>query len=451
MSGVIRDARTPARWTAVLRAGSRARRTGFEWLGLSLVLQAVLLLSLVALASLLLGFTAAFPAVVEANRQLLNRFRTAVGTVTGTPVEVPYLPVPEPDPADDRRRFTSPDTARARALLKDPATARDHLWMLLGLPVAALLSAVPMAIGVYGLVAGVIGGLRTTFLPQPAPAAGVPPLLNPAAALGGWSWAAVPAGLALFAGVLLLGPAALRAQAAFARALLRPTKAARLARRVHQIAASRTDATDAQAAELRRIERDLHDGAQGRMVAVGMALRTVEHLLDTDPAAARELVAEARLTSAAALSELRELVRGIHPPVLAERGLADALRAAALDAALPVTAHVDLPGRPPAPVEAAVYFAVRELLTNAAKHAAAGRAGLSVRHRDGSLHITVSDDGTGGADPDRGSGLRGVQRRLATFDGTCRVDSPPGGPTTIALEIPCALSSPRTSTSCGPA
>ncbi|MFF4404978.1 sensor histidine kinase [Streptomyces sp. NPDC001262] len=436
---MIRNAHPPARWIAVLRAGSRARRTGFEWLGLSLVLLAGLLLSLAALGSLFLGFTAAFPAVVEANRQLLNRVRTAVGAVTGTPVDVPYLPLPEPD------------MARSRALLRDPATARDHLWMLLGLPAALLLSALPMVIGVYGLVAGIIGGLRNTVRPGPAPAAGRAVLTNPAAALGSWAWLAVPAGLALFTGVLLLGPAALRAQAAFARVLLRPTKAARLARRVHHLAASRTDATDAQAAELRRIERDLHDGAQGRMVAVGMTLRTVEHLLDTDPAAARELVAEARRTSAAALAELRELVRGIHPPVLAERGLADALRAAALDAALPVTAHVDLPGRPPAPVEAAVYFAVRELLTNAAKHAAAGRAELSVRHRDGSLHITVSDDGTGGADPDRGSGLRGVERRLATFDGTCRVDSPPGGPTTIALEIPCALSSPRTSTSCGPA
>jgi signal transduction histidine kinase len=226
-----------------------------------------------------------------------------------------------------------------------------------------------------------------------------------------------------------------------------PTASTVLAHRVRQLTETRADAVDAQAAELRRIERDLHDGAQARLVAVGMSLATVERLLETDPAAARALVAQARETSATALTELRDLVRGIHPPVLAERGLAEAVRAIALDTPLPVDVTADLAGRLPAPVEAAAYFATVEALANAARHARATRVRVDLRHVDAVLRISVSDDGRGGADPDRGTGLRGVRRRLAPFDGVMHVHSPVGGPTVVTMEIPCALSSPRISTS----
>jgi signal transduction histidine kinase len=218
-----------------------------------------------------------------------------------------------------------------------------------------------------------------------------------------------------------------------------------LTRRVERLTASRAVAVDTASADLRRLERDLHDGAQARLVALGMSLRAAERLIPTSPDAAIALVAEARETSVKALTELRELVRGVLPPVLADRGLADAVRALALDSPLHVETDIDLPGRLSAPVETACYFAVAELLTNAAKHSSARDARISVSHSDRLLRIEVTDFGLGGADPAKGSGLAGVERRLATFDGIMAVSSPAGGPTIVIMEVPCAMSSPRTS------
>jgi signal transduction histidine kinase len=146
-----------------------------------------------------------------------------------------------------------------------------------------------------------------------------------------------------------------------------------------------------------------------------------------------------------ALTELRELVRGVLPPVLADRGLADAVRALALDSPLHVQTEIDLPGRLPSPVETACYFAVAELLTNAAKHSGARDARIVISHSGRLLRIEVTDFGLGGADPTLGSGLAGVERRLATFDGILAVSSPAGGPTIVVMEVPCALSSQKTS------
>jgi signal transduction histidine kinase len=219
-----------------------------------------------------------------------------------------------------------------------------------------------------------------------------------------------------------------------------------LTRQVQRLTESRAVAVDTAASDLRRLERDLHDGAQARLVAVGMSLRAAERLIPVNPDAALALVAEARDSSARALIELRELVRGVHPPVLADRGLGDAVRALALDCPLAVETDVDLPGRPPAPVETACYFAVAELLTNAAKHSGAHQARVDVRYADGRLRVDVTDFGLGGADQSAGSGLAGVEKRLAAFDGIMAISSPAGGPTIVALEVPCALSSPKTST-----
>jgi signal transduction histidine kinase len=209
--------------------------------------------------------------------------------------------------------------------------------------------------------------------------------------------------------------------------------------RVRRLTATRVDAVDTAAAELRRIERDLHDGAQARLVALGISLRATERLIRTDPDAAVAMVSGARESSARALAELRALVRGINPPVLAERGLGDAIRALALDCPVQATADINLPRRLPAPVEAAAYFAVAEAIANAAKHAAASRVHIRADHAGGALRIEVTDDGVGGADPSRGTGLRGVERRLGTFDGVLAVSSPPGGPTIVVIEVPCAL------------
>jgi signal transduction histidine kinase len=178
-----------------------------------------------------------------------------------------------------------------------------------------------------------------------------------------------------------------------------------------------------------------------------LSLATVEQLMERDPEAARALVAQARETSATALAELRDLVRGIHPPVLAERGLVDAVRAVALDCPLPTEVTAAFEGRLAAPVESAAYFAVCEALANAARHSHASVIAVAIGHDGERLRITVTDDGRGGADPSRGTGLAGIQRRLGTFDGTLVVQSPPGGPTTLTMEVPCAFSSPRTSTS----
>jgi signal transduction histidine kinase len=213
---------------------------------------------------------------------------------------------------------------------------------------------------------------------------------------------------------------------------------------VQRLTETREHAVDAAAAELRRIERDLHDGAQARLVALGMNLRAVERVLPTSPNAALALVAEARETSVRALNELRDLIRGICPPVLADRGLGHAVQALALDTPLPITLEIDLPGRLTPPVESACYFAIAEALANAVKHANARTAQIRIQHSAGLLRIEVSDDGIGGADPALGTGLLGVERRLGTFDGILAVNSPPGGPTMIVMEVPCALLSPKT-------
>ena len=211
-----------------------------------------------------------------------------------------------------------------------------------------------------------------------------------------------------------------------------------LLNRIRRLTITRVDAVDTATAELQRIERDLHDGAQARLVALGISLRAMERLIRTSPDAAVALATESRENSARALAELRALVRGINPPVLAERGLGDAIRALALDCSLPATAEVDLPRRLPPPVETAAYFAVAEALANAAKHAGARSVNVRAACSSGMLRIEVTDDGTGGADPSRGTGLRGVERRLGTFDGVLAVSSPPGGPTIVVIEMPCA-------------
>src|SRR5215472_1166699 len=200
-----------------------------------------------------------------------------------------------------------------------------------------------------------------------------------------------------------------------------------LSKRVERLTQSRAVAVDTASADLRRLERDLHDGAQARLVALGMSLRAAERLILTNPEAALALVAEARESSVRALTELRELVRGVLPPVLADRGLADAVQALALDCPLHVQTEIDLPGRLPAQVETACYFAVAELLTNAAKHSGARDARIAMSHTGRVLRIEVTDFGLGGADPALGSGLAGVEKRLATFDGILAVSSPAGG------------------------
>ena len=233
-------------------------------------------------------------------------------------------------------------------------------------------------------------------------------------------------------------PLLLRLDASITRSLLSPQDE-RLRQRIEALETSRQDSVDHSAAELRRIERDLHDGAQAQLVALGMNLGLAKELIERDPVAAAGLIAEAQQSSSTALADLRSLVRGIHPPVLADRGLAGAVQALALAHPRPVEADIVLDGRPPAPVESAVYFAVAELLTNSAKYAAARHTWVWIRHEDGVLTAMVGDDGVGGAQLTPEGGLAGVQRRLAAFDGTLSVASPLGGGTIVTVKVPCVL------------
>jgi signal transduction histidine kinase len=206
--------------------------------------------------------------------------------------------------------------------------------------------------------------------------------------------------------------------------------------RIRTLQETRAGAVDVQETELRRIERDLHDGAQARLVALGMSIGMAEEKLATDPEGARLLLAEARAGAREALEELRDLARGIHPPILTDRGLDAAIRALAARTPLRVDVSVELSERPRPPVETAAYFVVAEALANAGKYANADRVAIGVHVSDGMLVAEVRDDGDGGADA-AGKGLTGLRRRVEALDGSLRVTSPAGGPTTVRAELPC--------------
>ncbi|GAT69181.1 signal transduction histidine kinase [Planomonospora sphaerica] len=372
-----------------------------------------------ALFAFALGMIFLFPSAVRAVRRRTGLARRLNGRWLGEEIAPSYLPPPPPvRPQPDgwyrheRQLYRTPRWPdwhnRWQWMFGDPATWRDTVWLLLNPLAGGLLLLLPLAVAVFGL------SLPWTWHP-----------------LGG-----VPVGLALVAAAAAGLPWLLRLYGWWNELFLGPTAKSLLASRIHELNQERVETVDSQAAELRRIERDLHDGAQARLVAIGMTLGAAETLVQSDPAAARALLAKAREASSTALTELRGLVRGIHPPVLAERGLGDAVRALALDSPLKAEVTVELPVRPEPPVESAAYFAVSELLANAARHGGADRVWIDVGSRGGAVRITVTDDGSGGADPARGSGLRGIERRLAAFDGVLALSSPPGGPTTAVIELP---------------
>ncbi len=305
--------------------------------------------------------------------------------------------------------------------LRDPQTWRDLAWLFVHAATGFGLAV--LGFGVGAVLITLVGSAFAAFLP-----------LLPVLLLVWWT---IPWLVWLFArldGVLLA-----------------PATPPDLVRRVEQLTESRAATVDEQAAELRRIERDLHDGPQVRLAAMGMTLGLAAQQVRRDPEQTAALLEEARRDVGRALVELRDLVRGIHPPVLADRGLAGGLEALALLCPLPVEVAVELAARPKAQVESAAYFAAAEGLANVAKHSGASRAWLRVQQRNGILRLVVGDDGRGGADPESGTGLRGIERRLAAFDGTLRVHSPAGGPTELTMELPCESSSPRTTSSSGTA
>jgi len=408
-------------------AGLRGVLGGLAAIALAMVSFPLVPLFLVALA--LSWFPGVLPAVTA-----LVRFRVGLqrrlGAHFGVPIARPYAPRPQ-RPGIGGYRLV-------RWILRDPATWRDFAWLIPGGVLGLVLGIVSLAVPLYG-VEGVLLIPLWIWLGTGWYGYGA---IWPIRSLSD-GFLSMPQGLVILFVGLLIAPRLRWTAGRFDRLLLAPTRAAELRLRVAQLTVTRSDTIDAQAAELRRIERDLHDGAQARLVSLGMAIGLAEELVDRDPATARKLLAEARAASSTALVELRDLVRGIHPPVLAERGLAGAIRALAFSLPMPITVDADLPGRPDTPVESAVYFAAAEALANVVRHSRARSAWISLAHAGPSLFLMIGDDGAGGADPAAGTGLRGIERRLAAFDGTMTLSSPPGGPTVVTMEMPCALSSPK--------
>ncbi|WP_066950976.1 sensor histidine kinase [Microtetraspora fusca] len=259
--------------------------------------------------------------------------------------------------------------------------------------------------------------------------------------LAGGDWTTIlPAAsaLALFVVVpwLLRGITALDTLAA--RALLGPSVKDELVRRVETLRESRAEVVEAADAERRRIERDLHDGTQQRLVSLALKLGMARSAFTDLPEPARQVIVRSHEEAKQALKELRDVVQGLHPAVLNDQGLDAALSGIAARAPFPVRLSVDVPERASPVIEAVAFFVVSEALTNVAKHARASEAEVSVRRDGDVLRLVVRDNGRGGADPAKGSGLRGLAQRSGSVDGTLRIDSPSGGPTTIEVDLPCA-------------
>jgi signal transduction histidine kinase len=342
--------------------------------------------------------------------------------------------------AFDRRRIPDPIPPLTRPTWLGRISERLHSkprWREIGYHVALL----PVGVIGYALAAAAWGGsLALAAMPaylDVLPGDSAKFYFFEIGQDGGvWLAAAVGVvGLLFVAPWLTVGIA--RLQRGMARSLLGPTQEAELATQVTLAETSRTAAVDSAEAERRRIERDLHDGAQQRLVALAANLGAAKEKLDQDPEEGREMVAVAHEEAKAALAEIRDLVRGIHPLILEDRGLDAALSAVVARSPVPVSLDVQVAKRPPPAVESTAYFVVNEALTNVARHASATRAHVSIARAGDRLVVEVRDDGTGGADLARGSGLQGLHDRVAGLGGSMYVISPPGGPTTISVELPC--------------
>jgi signal transduction histidine kinase len=338
------------------------------------------------------------PETVLLIRRIAGAKRSMVSAWTGQEIHEAYLPI------------TGPIRDRLRTAILDPGTFADLRWMVAD----------------YGY--GCLG-----FLAVP---------LWPAGLLADGVWCGL---LGRRPVVLPLITRLAELDAVWSIALLKPSPKARLTERVERLTQTRAGAIAAHGAELRRIERDLHDGTQARLVSLSMRIGLAKRAYHRDPQAAWRLLDEAQQQAEEALAELRHVVRGIHPPILTDRGLAGAVRALAASSGLDVIVRADEfdeGSRAPAAVETAAYFVVAEALTNAAKHSGSSRAEVSLTRTAAGVRVVVRDKGSGGAESAGndagGSGLPGMRRRVAALDGTFTLTSPAGGPTVIEAELPCA-------------
>jgi signal transduction histidine kinase len=339
------------------------------------------------------------PETVLLIRRIAGAKRSMAGAWAGREIPDAYQPI------------AGPLRSRLRTAVRDPGTLVDLRWMVANYVYGCLgLLAVPLWLAGLPVDGAWCGLLRR----KPV----VLPLIGRLADL----------------------------DAAWSAALLAPSPQALLAKRVEQLTQTRAGAIAAHSAELRRIERDLHDGAQARLVSLSMRIGLAKRAYERDPQAGRRLLDEAQEHAEQALAELRHVVRGIHPPILTDRGLGGAVRALAASSGLDVTVEADdLDDGPRAPVavESAAYFVVAEALTNAARHSGSAQAAVGLARTRTGLRVVVRDEGKGGATTADGAdaggtGLPGMRRRVAALDGTLTVTSPAGGPTVIEAELPCA-------------
>jgi signal transduction histidine kinase len=364
-----------------------------------------------------------------------------VALLAGAAVAVPLLSQPlvalerrrlallgGPALPDPHRRPEHPGAvAWLRARYAEPVTWRELAYLVLHGTVLLVLDAAATALAGAPVLLLALGTLT-----RPGPAGAGPADGADIAVRVAVAGLAVLAVLLLGAFIAYLVPLAALAHGGLARQLLAPGAEAA----VRTLTRSRARLIDAFEVERRRIERDLHDGAQQHLLELGMTLVAADLELDDDPAAARALMRRAAEQSRSALAELRELIRGIHPQVLTDLGLAAAVAELADRSTTPVTVALELPGRPPPAVESTAYFVIAEALANAAKHAGAASVAITGGERAGWLEVEVRDDGAGGADPARGTGLAGLADRVDALDGTLTLASPPGGPTVLALRLP---------------
>ncbi|KAA8889766.1 sensor histidine kinase [Nocardia colli] len=383
-----------------------------------LAMFAVIGLLLVAAFCLIGVGIPALPEAVRLVRPLVGFERRRAAKRLGEPIIEAYRPL------------TGGLRQRVTAVFTDPANRRDFAWL-----VAHTLTGIYVGLFAVALPISALVQLATPVIWQR-----VPPgeLTSYGFEVDSWPRAALSFLIGILVGLLALQiPLVARWQALLARTLLGPAEGTVLADRVAALTATRAAALDAHGAELRRIERDLHDGAQARIAAVIMQLGLADQLRDQDPEAAQGLVRKAQDTATAALAELRDVVRNVYPPVLSDRGLVSAISAIAARSPIPCVLDSSEIGRRPAAVEAAAYFVITEALTNATKHSGAEGLSLTIGGPPELLRIEIRDDGVGGAVETYGGGLAGIRRRAEALDGSMVLTSPPGGPTVLRVELPC--------------
>jgi signal transduction histidine kinase len=404
-------------WRAMAGNPVRFVLSRWPWRSLAYVVSSVAVISIAWLAVMpLLLFP---PLLLLAGIPIGALERHRLGLMGPLAVRDPHAPAPPGGWAWVRLRVTEAATWRELgycACLLSVLALLD-LAAVLVLFTCLLLLALPLLVGLGADAHIAVGTWTMKTVGQACAVAGL---------------AGVPATVVTLYGISVLGGA----QAAFAKWLLAPT-GTEANRQVEELARSRSRLVNAFEAERRRIERDLHDGAQQHLVLLTMKLGLAERHMADAGGRAGELVGEAHEQARLALTTLRDQIRGIHPQILTDLGLAEAVRELAERSPIPVEADLDLPGRLPPEIESTAYFVVSEALTNAVRHAAATRIQISGSLAEQRLALAIVDDGRGGAEPSLGTGMRGLADRVAVVAGTLEISSPQGGPTTVRIDLPC--------------